>query len=234
MSPSRCVRPARPRGQRASLATDGALGPVTLSQFVLSATRLSPVPFVPEILLYQADEIYALWEATERAAGGELPPPFWAVAWPGGQALARYLLDHPSAVAGRRVLDFGSGSGLVAIAAAKAGAAAVVAQETDRLAVAAIALNAAANDVPRPACISGAGSGEVVVAGDVWYEKELAESACGYLESAAAAGSYVLAGDIGRRYFPRGRYDLLVRYDLPGSLALEGSESLRASVWQVR
>jgi predicted nicotinamide N-methyase len=205
-----------------------------MSQFVLSATRLAPVPFVPEILLHQADEIYALWEETERELGqGELPPPFWAVAWPGGQALARYLLDHPSTVAGRSVLDFGSGSGLVAIAAAKAGAAVVVAQETDPLAAAAIALNAEANGVPPPACVSGHGSGDVIVAGDVWYEKELADSVCGYLESAAAAGSYVLAGDIGRRYFPRGRYDCLASYDLPASGALEGTENVRACVWRV-
>jgi predicted nicotinamide N-methyase len=208
---------------------------VTLAQFVLSGTRLSVVPFVPEIVLHQAGDIYALWEQTERELGqGEMPPPFWAVAWPGGQALARYVLDHPSAVAGRRVVDFGSGSGLVAIAAAMAGAAAVVAQETDPLAATAISLNAEANGVPAPACVSDAGSGEVILAGDVWYEKDLADSVCGYLEAAAATGTDVLAGDIGRRYFPRGRYDCLASYDLPASVALEGSESLRASVWRVR
>jgi predicted nicotinamide N-methyase len=208
---------------------------VTPSQFVLSATRLSPVPFVPEIELHQAEEIYALWEQTERELGhSELPPPFWAVAWPGGQALARYLLDHPAAVAGRTVLDFGSGSGLVAIAAAKAGAAAVVAQETDPLAAAAIVLNAEANGVSPPACVTDAGRGDVIVAGDIWYEKELAESAGTYLESAAAAGTYVLTGDIGRRYFPRGRYECLVTYDMPARADLEGNERLIASVWRVR
>ena len=155
------------------------------------------------------------------------------MAWPGGQALARYLLDHPSEAAGRRVVDFGSGSGLVAIAAAMAGATAVVAQETDPLAAAAISLNAEANGVAAPDCGTDAGSGEVIVAGDVWYEKELADSACEYLESAAAAGINVLAGDIGRRYFPRGRYDRLATYDLPASVALESYDSLRASVWRV-
>jgi predicted nicotinamide N-methyase len=108
-----------------------------------------------------------------------------------------------------------------------------VAEETDPLATAAIVLNAEANSVLPPACAVGGESADVIVAGDVWYEKELADSACGYLESAAAAGAQVLAGDIGRRYFPRARYDCLISYDLPASVALEGAQSLRASVWRV-
>jgi predicted nicotinamide N-methyase len=212
---------------------------VTSAQFVLSATRLASVPFVPEIRLHQVPDIYALWEQTEREAGrAGLDPPFWAVAWPGGRALARYLLDHPAVVAGRSVLDLCSGSGLVAIAAAMAGAVTVTASETAPLATTAIELNAAANGVAAPDCVgdvlgSSVTSAEVVVAGDVWYERELAARAGAYLDQAAAAGAHVLTGDIGRSYFPRDRYRHVASYDLPASKALEGREVLRASVWQV-
>ena len=210
---------------------------MSLAQFVRSATRLAPVPFVPEISLHQADDIYALWEQTERDLGRTgLPPPFWAVAWPGGQALARYLLDHPAVVAGRSVLDFGSGSGLVAIAAAKAGAGTVIASDTDHIARAAVELNAAANGVTAPICLEDVPvtglPAEVIVAGDVWYERELAERVSAYFDQAAAAGACVLTGDIGRTYFPRGRYHRLASYELPASIALEGSQVLQASVWQ--
>jgi predicted nicotinamide N-methyase len=195
------------------------------------------VPFVPEISLHLGHDIYAIWELTERARGQpDLPPPFWSVAWPGGQALARYLLDHPDVVAGRRVLDLGSGSGLVAIAAARAGAAAVIAADPDPMAAAAIALNAAANDVPVPACIAGARDAadhaDVIVAGDVWYERELAHQVSIYLDEMAAAGASVLTGDIGRTYFPRGRYRCLASYEIPASVALEGRQVLTASVWR--
>jgi predicted nicotinamide N-methyase len=205
--------------------------------FVRSTTRLTVVPFVPEVSLYQADDIYALWAQTERHLGrAGLSPPFWGVPWPGGQALARYLLDHAALVAGRTVLDFGSGSGLVAIAAAMAGAATVIACESDPLGRAAIGLNAAANGVPRPACVADVGAAvrapEVVLAGDVWYDREFAGQVCGYLDAASAAGASVLTGDIGRRYFPRGRYDCLATYEVPASVALEGRSVLTASVWQ--
>jgi predicted nicotinamide N-methyase len=217
-----------------ALTQDGTVTPVRLVQ---SATLLAPVPFVPEISIYQAADIYAIWELTERALGQtDLPPPFWSVAWPGGQALARYLLDHPEVVAGRTVLDIGSGSGLVAIAAALAGAGAVTAAEPDRLAAAAIAANAAANDVPVPRCVGDARQAgvraDVVVAGDVWYERELADQVGAYLDEIAAAGADVLIGDIGRRYFPHGRYGCLASYEIPASTMLEGSALLRASVWR--
>jgi predicted nicotinamide N-methyase len=212
-------------------------GNVTPTSFVRSATQLATVPFVPEICMYQVDDLYALWEQTERhlrRAG--LSPPFWGAAWPGGQALARYVLDHTALVAGRTVIDFGSGSGLVAIAAAKAGAARVIACETDPLGRAAIGLNAAANGVPRPVCmadIRAAGPGpEVVLAGDVWYDRELASQVSDYLDAASAAGAVVLTGDIGRRYFPRGRYRCLASYEVPASIALEGRHAVSASVWQ--
>jgi predicted nicotinamide N-methyase len=222
-------------------ASRGAVGRensgMTPVSFVRSSTRLAMVPFVPEISLYQADDIYALWAQTERHLGrAGLSPPFWGVPWPGGQALARYLLDHPALVTGRRVLDFGSGSGLVAIAAAKAGAASVIACETDPLGRAAIGLNAAANGVPRPACVDDTGAvvpaPEVVLAGDVWYDREFAGQVRGYLDRASAAGASVLTGDIGRRYFPRGQYRCLASYELPASIALEGRTMLTAAVWQ--
>ncbi len=209
------------------------------AHFVRSATRLARLSFVPEISLYQVDDIYALWARTERELGrAGLPPPFWGVAWPGGLALARYLLDHPALVTGRTVLDFGAGSGLVGIAAAKAGAASVMTSEPDPLGRAAIALNAAINGVAAAVCVDGAYGGaagitaEVVLAGDVWYERDLAEHVSGYLADAAARGARVLTGDIGRRYFPRGRYQCLASYEVPASLDLEGTQALHASVWQ--
>jgi predicted nicotinamide N-methyase len=210
---------------------------VTPVSFVRSSTRLAMVPFVPEISLYQADDIYALWAQTERHLGrAGLSPPFWGVPWPGGQALARYLLDHPALVTDRCVLDFGAGSGLVAIAAAKAGAASVIACETDPLGRAAIGLNAAVNGAPRPACVDDIGAvvpaPEVVLAGDVWYDREFAGQVCAYLDTASAAGATVLTGDIGRRYFPRGRYRCLASYEVPASIALEGTNVLTAAVWQ--
>jgi predicted nicotinamide N-methyase len=210
---------------------------MTAVQLVRSATRLAPVPFVPEVRLHQVGDIWALWERTERELGQSgLPPPFWGVAWPGGRVLARYLLDHPDLVAGRSVLDVGSGSGLVAIAAAKAGAARVLAAETDPVARAAIELNAAANAVAAPACVDSArdclAAANVVVAGDVWYERELANQVTACFACAAAAGALVLAGDIGRRYFPRQRYLRLVSYELQATMDLEGRQRVTASVWQ--
>jgi predicted nicotinamide N-methyase len=210
---------------------------VTPTSFVRSVTRLATVPFVPEVSLYQAADIYALWEKSERHLGrAGLSPPFWGVAWPGGLVLARYLLDHAALVSGRTVLDFGSGSGLVAIAAAKAGAARVIACETDPLGWAAIGLNAAANGVARPVCVDEVGvvdsSPDVVVAGDVWYDRELAGQVSAYLDTSAAAGALVLTGDIGRRYFPRGRYECLASYEVPASVSLEGRQALSASVWR--
>jgi predicted nicotinamide N-methyase len=210
---------------------------VIAAQFVRAATRLGPVAFVPELSMYQADDIYALWEQTERELGATgLPPPFWGVAWPGGQALARYLLDNPAVVAGRSVLDYGSGSGLVAIAAARAGAAPIIAAEPDLLARAAIELNAAANGVSVLTCTDDAAglspAASVVLAGDVWYEKELADRVSAYLDLAVSRGAYVLTGDIGRTYFPRNRYHRVATYELPASIALEGRPALRASVFQ--
>ena len=204
--------------------------------FVRSACLLRPVPQVEEIRLHVAGDALGLWQRTEDEHGAGQPPPFWAFAWPGGQALARYLLDRPGLVAGRSVLDLGSGSGLVAIAAAMAGAAAVTASEIDPLAVAAIRLNARANDVPVPVIVGdvldGDGDGaQVVLAGDVWYSRALAGRVLGFLERATARGASVLAGDIGRAFLPRCRFRVLDARDVPVLADLEDATVKPAMVW---
>jgi predicted nicotinamide N-methyase len=210
--------------------------------FVRSACRLRPVPGVAEIRLHLADDALGLWQRTEDDLGAGQPPPFWAFAWPGGQALARYVLDHPGLVAGRSVLDLGSGSGLVAIAAAMAGAATVLASEVDPLAVAAIGLNAQANGTRAPA-IAGdildgdagdagdAAGAEVILAGDVWYSRPMAERVSGFLDRAMARGASVLTGDIGRAFLPRDKFRVLEARDFPVMAGLEDSGVKRAMVW---
>jgi len=216
-----------------SAETAGTADP---ESFVRSACPLRPVPQVEEIRLHLAGDALVLWQPTEDERGAGQPPPFWAFAWPGGQALARYLLDRPGLVAGRRVLDLGSGSGLVAIAAALAGAAAVTASEIDALAVAAIRLNARANGVPVPVIagdvLDGDGDGaQVVLAGDVWYSRELAGRVLGFLERATARGASVLAGDIGRAFLPRHRFRVLDARDVPVLADLEDASVKRTMVW---
>lgn len=199
-------------------------------------TRLRPVPFVPEVLLYQADEPIELWEATEAAGATEQPPPFWAFAWAGGQALARHILDEPDLVAGRDVLDLASGSGLVAIAAAKAGANPVTANDIDPLSLAAAAANAEANHVSIR-LVEGDLLGTddrygVILAGDVFYSREMSGLMLPFLRRAASRGSLVLVGDPGRAYLPTG---LIKRasYDVPVSEALESVPLRHTTVWQV-
>jgi len=207
--------------------------------FILAQTRLRPVPHAPEIVLHVADEATALWSRTEEELGAiGLPPPFWAFAWAGGQALARYVLDHPGTVAGRRVLDFAAGSGLVAIAAAKAGAARIEACDVDPFAIEAIALNAARNGVavePHLADLVGADAGwDVVLAGDICYQQELAERATAWLFALHRRGATVLVGDPGRSYLPADRLEALAAYAVPVTRALEDAEIKRTSVWRFR
>jgi predicted nicotinamide N-methyase len=209
------------------------------ARFVRATCRLAAVPEVEQIRLYLADDVIGLWQLTEDELGPGQPPPFWAFAWPGGQALARYLLDHRGLVAGRTVLDLGSGSGLVAIAAAMAGAASVLASEIDPLAVAAIGLNARANAVPAPAVLGdvldGDGEGaEVVLAGDVWYSRALAERVLGLIERATARGASVLTGDIGRAFLPRERFRVLKASDIPVIAELEDTSVKRTMIWALR
>lgn len=208
---------------------------------IQAATRLAPVPLVPRIRLHLAAEPIEVWEHTERALGDtEQPPPFWAFAWPGGQALARYLLDRPDAVRGLRVLDLASGSGLVAIAAALAGAAEVTASDVDPLAVAAVGVNAAANGVTvagRCDDLLSADDGrwpaaDVVLAADAFYEKELAARVMAFAGRAHGHGTRVLLADPGRAYLPRSGLTALASYDVPGVGALEDADRKRATIWE--
>ncbi len=224
--------------------------------FIRSQTQLTPVPLVPEIRLHVAADAFDLWERTEQQAGRErLPPPFWGFPWAGGQALARYVLDNPGTVRHRSVLDIASGSGLVAIAAWQAGAAAVTASEIDPLAAAAITLNCVANEV-HPAAIVGdvlggelasggvaggevasrgvAGGAEVVLAGDAFYERSLAGLLLPFLRRCRAAGSLVLVGDPGRAYLPRDLFDRVASYQVPVSRVLENASLKETTVWRLR
>lgn len=208
-----------------------------MEPFVRAYTSVAGVPFVPEVRLHQARDLIALWQRTEDAAGTQAPPPFWAFAWAGGQALARYLLDHPEVVAGRTVFDLAAGSGLVAIAAALAGAAQVSANEIDEYAVAAIALNASANGVtvrPVPGdLLDGDVTADVVLAGDVFYRKPMADRVLPFLERARRGGADVLVGDPGRAYLPRARLIRLAGYDVPVVAELEDADVKRVDVWRL-
>jgi len=207
--------------------------------FIRENTRLRPVPHVPEISLYVADEAVPLWQKTEEELGEMgLPPPFWAFAWAGGQALARYILDHPEIVRGKRVLDIASGSGLVAIAAAKAGAAEIIANDIDEFATAAIALNAEENDVSiRWEMLDRLGDDAspepfgVVLAGDIFYERDTAARALSFLRRMKSQGAAVLVGDPGRSYLPKDRMIVRAEYEVPVIRDLEDAEIKRTKVW---
>ena len=207
-----------------------------LLEFVRAHTALAPVPFVPEILLRQAAEPIALWEATE-AGGAEQPPPFWAFAWAGGQALARHVLDDPDLVAGRSVLDLATGSGLVAVAAARAGAEPVTANDIDPLSLAAAEANAEANGVGlrtvEDDLLNTDDRYDVVLAGDVFYSREMAARVLPFLRRAANRGSLVLVGDPGRAYLPTDGMIKRATYDVPVTEELESVPVRRTSVWQV-
>jgi predicted nicotinamide N-methyase len=208
--------------------------------FIRANTRLRPVPLAPEILLHLADEAVPLWQKTEEElAAISLPPPYWAFAWAGGQALARYVLDCADSVAGKRVLDLGAGSGLLAIAAAKAGAAPVVAADIEAFSEAAIMLNAEANGVHVETLIVDLLDGhvlqplrhDVVLAGDLFYERDLAQRTRGFLSRCVAAGACVLVGDPGRAYLPREELVALATYSVPVTRDLEDNEIKRTTVF---
>jgi predicted nicotinamide N-methyase len=209
---------------------------VDRTAFILAHTRLIDVPHAPEIRLHLADEATELWQKTEEELGElGLPPPFWAFAWAGGQALARYVLDHSAIVRGKRVLDFASGSGLAGIAAAKAGASTVAASDVDVFAWAAMALNAKANSVALEIVerdlVGLDGPWDVVLAGDICYERDLAATVTTWLERLAKRGVTVLIGDPGRAYLPRERLAALAAYEVPVTRALEDNEIKKTSVW---
>ena len=207
------------------------------TEFIHANTRLQRPPHVPEIELRLADEITPIWRMTEEDLGRMgIPPPYWAFAWAGGQGVARWILDNPQEVRGREVLDLATGSGLVAIAAMKAGAASALGADIDPLCAAAVALNAAANgvrvaftgedllDTPPPDV-------EVICAGDIFYEKPVAERAHAWLERAHRAGTRVLLGDPGRSYFDRRGLIQLAEYQVDTPRELEDAAVKRTGVW---
>jgi predicted nicotinamide N-methyase len=206
--------------------------------FIRANTVVAAPPLVPEIKLHLATEVTPLWEATEATLEKTgLPPPYWAFAWPGGQAVARHIIDNPDIVRGKRVLDVGAGSGLGAIAAAFAGGRAT-ANDIDEFARAAIGLNAALNGVEVAYCgetlIGGtARDWDVILAGDMCYERPLAESLMDWLRTVARADVLVLLGEPGRSYRPREGIAEIARYTVPTSRDLEDRETREGVVWRV-
>lgn len=207
-------------------------------RFILANTVPTKPPHTPEITLRLAHEAYDLWNKTEEdleAIG--LPPPFWAFAWAGGQGLARHVIDNPQTVRGKKVLDFASGSGIVAIAAAKSGAASVAASDIDPYSIEAIAINAADNDVPVSVTgedVTGTDGGwDVVLAGDIFYDRAIADAVKGWLSVLAARGATVLIGDPGRAYLPKEGLICKAVYDVAVTRALEDAEVKCTRVWQL-
>ena len=212
---------------------------VDRAAFIRANTKLLAPPLVPEIKLYLAEESLPIWLKTEEELGEiNVPPPFWAFAWAGGQALARYLLDNRDLVAGKTVLDLGCGSGLTAIAPMMAGATSALAADIDMLALAATSLNAEANGVavsvtsenvlafpPRPF--------DVTLVGDLFYERAMSDHVLAYIEAAARQGSAILIGDPQRTYFPRDRFTKVAEYDVPVTRELEDNEIKRTAVWRL-
>jgi len=204
---------------------------------VVAATTLLRTPLVPEVSLYCAENAYDVWGLTDD--GDESAPmPFWSFPWAGGQALARYVLDHPDIVTGRRVLDLAAGSGLVAIAAALAGAADVTANDIDPYAAAAQEMNAKANRVQITTLMADLldteTDADVVLAGDVCYERDLSDRMLAFLARAQDRGAHVLLGDPGRTYLPRERLAEVASYDVPTTLVLEDQQTKRTTIWTLR
>lgn len=216
-----------------------AVAPSSAETFISANTRVLAPPLVPEILLHLAEESLPIWQKTEEELGEiNVPPPYWAFAWAGGQALARYMLDNPTLLAGKNVLDLGSGSGLTAIAAMKAGAMSVLASDIDRMALAAIRLNAALNGVEVATTADDLlaqppQAFDVVLVGDLFYERGLAELVLRYIQAAVAWGALVLIGDPQRNYFPKGRFMSAAEYRVPVTRELEDAEIKRTCVWRL-
>ena len=208
--------------------------------FVLRHTRLRPVPGLEEMRLHLADQVLPLWHAVEAETGAADPPlPYWAFAWAGGLAIGRYLRDHPEAVAGRRVFDLASGSGLCAIAAMNAGAAAATGADIDPFAAAAIKLNAGANGrrvtvIRRDVLDEEPPDADVILAGDCWYDAGLAVRVLPWLRRARDHGIDVLVGDPGRRYLPTGDLVELASYEVRTTTELEDLDLKQGLVYALR
>jgi predicted nicotinamide N-methyase len=206
--------------------------------FVRAHTRLGVAPHVPEIQLYLADDAIELWERVEAEVGErDLAPPFWAFAWAGGQALARYVLDNPSLVAGKYVLDLAAGCGVVALAAAQVGARRVVANEIDPFAIDAIALNAEANGLTVETFLGDmldgdADGADVVLAGDIFYDKAVTSRMMPFIQRLQARGVTVLVGDPGRAHLPQEKFAQVARYEIAVPKALEDAEVKTTTVWR--
>jgi predicted nicotinamide N-methyase len=204
--------------------------------FIRANTRVASVPGLP-IRIYTADELTPIWEATEKdLAEANVAPPFWAFPWAGGQALSHYVLDNPDLVRGKLVLDLASGSGLVAVAAALAGAAQVVANDIDPMCEAAVALNAELNAVSIDYLAGNLLDGDppdydVILAADVFYEQTPARLFRAMLERCHANGSTILAGDPGRTYFPRDAFKQVAEYDVTTTTEIENNPMKSARVW---
>lgn len=206
--------------------------------FIRDNTRVLAPSHVPELQLHLADDAVALWEMTEEQLGEMgLPPPFWAFAWAGGQALARYILDNPEIVRGQKALDVASGSGLVAIAAMRAGAASAVAVDIDAFAAHAARLNAALNSVRVETSdadpVGKPTDADVILVGDLFYDRDLAPRVLEWLIALEREGKRVLIGDPGRTYLPRDKLEQIAAYDIPVTRALEDAEVKRAAVWRL-
>jgi len=207
--------------------------------FIRANTALLPPPLTPELRLHLATEIVPIWKSTEEELAAQgVPPPFWAFAWAGGQALARYVLDNAELVRGKHVLDFATGSGIVAVAVMKAEAASVLAVEIDDFAIAATELNAEANGVRVAAehrDVVGVDEGwDVVLAGDVCYERAMSERVFAWLTALARRGALVLIGDPGRNYLPKDRLEPLQTYEVQTTRELEDREIRRTTVYRVQ
>ncbi len=214
-------------------ARAGAVSPL---QFIQSNTRLTSVPALPAIRLHTAHEATGLWRLAEAAGVEDPPPPYWAFPWAGGMALARYIFEHPRTVTGQRVLDLGTGSGLVAIAAAMAGASAVTAADIDRYAIAAATLNTAANGVAVIVTGDDLTGGpppevDVVTVGDLFYDRDLADAVTGFLDRCIRRDIEVLVGDPGRAYLPRARLRQLAAYRVPDVGEVESATTKPSAVF---
>jgi predicted nicotinamide N-methyase len=211
--------------------------PDAARRFILENTSVLSPPHVPEIRLHLADEVHELWHKTEEEIGEiGLPPPFWAFAWAGGQGLTRYILDYPHLVAGKSVVDFASGSGLVGIAAKRAGARTVQCVDIDSYAQIAASMNATLNDVaiePITAdLINVIPDADLILAGDVFYDRAFAGELIPWFENCARDGLRIYVGDPGRSYFPKDKFSLLASYEVPVTRALEDAEVKRTTVWR--